>query len=290
MLARVHSSDGGCQWLSGRLAGSGFIAYARAEHSYIWVPDETCESPDVCRVGVMQRRHEGVKPLIYVQADGSDRMWSGMRMPMGVDFICRQTTWARSRCRCSEKGEMNVIRKWKELMSQDMVSDPCMHLTRPILFDSHASTSSLARSVLLGRINVSTVHVTTMRCVLSRATTTTVTGCVSKSPVFDARLYLYQCSGRSASALPSFNTLSCSRRRQYGYRGAHSRAIDWQWRRRAFSYRLYCLCYCCSRPPRALGKASLGPFLYIYISPHIIISTHCYPQEIATLTLRYTRI
>jgi hypothetical protein len=68
MLARVHSSDGGCQWLSGRLAGSGFIAYARAEHSYIWVPDETCESPDVCRVGVMQRRHEGVKPLIYVCA------------------------------------------------------------------------------------------------------------------------------------------------------------------------------------------------------------------------------
>lgn len=41
---------------------------------------------------------------------------------------------------------------------------------------------------------------------------------------------------------------------------------------------------------RALGKASLGPFLYIYISPHIIISTHCYPQEIATLTLYYTRI
>ena len=83
-------------------------------------------------------------------------MWSRMRMPMGVDFICRQTTWARSRCRCSEKGEMNVIRKWKELMSQDMVSDPCMHLTRPILFDSHASTSSLARSVLLGRVHVST--------------------------------------------------------------------------------------------------------------------------------------
>ena len=162
MLARVHSSDCGCQWLSGRLTGSGFIAYARAEHSYIWVPDETCESPDVCRVGVMQRRHEGVKPLIYVQADGGDRMWSRMRMPMGVDFICRQTTWARSRCRCSEKGEMNVIRKWKELMSQDMVSDPCMHLTRPILFDSHASTSSLARSVLLGRVHVSTVHVTTM--------------------------------------------------------------------------------------------------------------------------------
>jgi hypothetical protein len=54
----------------------------------------------------MQRRREGVKPFMYVQADRSDRMWSRKRMPMGVDFICketRETTWARSRCRRSEK-------------------------------------------------------------------------------------------------------------------------------------------------------------------------------------------
>jgi hypothetical protein len=30
-------------------------------------------------------------------------------MPMGVDFICKQTTWTRSRRRCSEKAEMNNV-------------------------------------------------------------------------------------------------------------------------------------------------------------------------------------
>ena len=100
-------------------------------------------------------------------------------------------------------------------------------------------------------------------------------------------------SGRSASALPSFHLASCSRRRPKGCRGAHSRAIDWQWRRGAYSYRLYCppTLSCCTRPLRALGKASLVPFfLYIPISPHIVISTHCYPQEITIYTSLYTSI
>jgi hypothetical protein len=101
-------------------------------------------------------------------------------------------------------------------------------------------------------------------------------------------------SGRSAPALPSFHLASCSRRRPKGCRGAHSRAIDWQWRRGAFSYRLYCpptLSYCTRPPLRALGKASLVPFfLYIPISPHIIISTHCCPQKITIYTSLYTNI
>jgi len=81
-----------------------------------------------------------------------------------------------------------------------MVSDPCMHLTRPILFDSHPSTSSLARSVLLGRVHLLLMVHVTMRCVLSNSrasTTTTVARCIPT--------YCKQLAGKTTPGYSSTN-------------------------------------------------------------------------------------
>jgi hypothetical protein len=119
-----------------------------------------------------------------------------MRKPMGVDFICRQTTWARSRCRCSEKAEMsvqpegeraNIAKKWK-------VDRAC---TSPGQYSSTVTlpTPLWLAPYCLGVYISRRVHVT-MRSVLSRANTTYHHSNRMRKQVAGVgrrRLFLYQC-------------------------------------------------------------------------------------------------